>query len=64
MLSHFLKEKGYDGNGYKTAMNKTGTNLGLFEPKNVEFIKSKLIRISNVKVEFEDETNSELSSID
>ncbi|MGM9970098.1 MAG: RES family NAD+ phosphorylase [Anaeroplasma sp.] len=60
ILSHFLKEKGYDGIGYKSAMNKIGTNLVLFDPNNVEFIKSKLIRISNVKVEFEDEINSEL----
>lgn len=60
ILSHFLKEKGYDGIGYKSAMNKIGINLVLFDPNNVKFIKSKLIRIKNVKLEFDDEINNEL----
>lgn len=58
ILSHYLKSKGFDGISYKSSSYENGINLVLFDANNVKFINSKIMRIKNVKVEFEDEADT------
>lgn len=64
MLSHFFKSKGYDGISFKSSLLENGVNLVLFDANNVKFIGSKIFRIKNVKVEFENDYLSQPLTFD
>lgn len=49
-LSHLLKKSGYDGIIYKSAVSSNGTNIMLFNERNVSFVASEIITILEVPV--------------
>lgn len=55
MLAHFFKSKGYDGISFGSSILENGVNLVLFDAENVRFVGSKIFRIKNIKVEYENE---------
>lgn len=49
-LSHYVKEKGFDGIAYKSSMRNKGINLMLFDSSNVEFINSNIYTIKKINI--------------
>jgi len=48
-----LKNVGFDGIRYESAMNMSGINVALFDQKNTAFISSKLIEITELRCKYE-----------
>ena len=52
-LSDLVREHGFAGIRYGSAMQPEGTNIVLFDPNDAEVLDSKLVEISDTKVSFE-----------
>lgn len=57
MLVRRIREAGYDGIRYPSAMNMGGKNLVVFDPTAAEIGPSQLVEVRDVHVEFEPFTN-------
>jgi hypothetical protein len=53
-LSGIIQEACFDGVRYSSAMAPTGTNIALYDPSTVEEISSKLVRVTDVEIKYED----------
>lgn len=51
-LSHYFQNKKFDGIAYSSSLRKGGTNIMLFEEKNIKFISSEIISINDVNVDY------------
>jgi RES domain-containing protein len=52
-LTDAVRDAGFDGIRYPSAMQRGESNIVLFDPVNVEFIRSKLVEITEVVIKFE-----------
>lgn len=51
-LSQAIRDAGYDGIRYPSAMHPAGTNVVLFDPAVVTFETSRLVKVAEVKVSY------------
>jgi RES domain len=51
-LANRIRSAGLGGIRYRSAMQRNGSNVVLFDPANAESLASKLLRISDVKVQY------------
>jgi hypothetical protein len=51
-LTYAVRMAKFDGIRYPSAMKRDGSNIVLFDPNDVEFVNSKLVRIDDVIVQF------------
>lgn len=51
LVSHKIKDKGYDGILFKSSLRKEGVNALIFDEHNIEFVSSYNLEIDNVKVD-------------
>jgi RES domain-containing protein len=54
-LCREIREAGYDGIRYPSAMKEGGSNLVLFDPARVDFMRSRLVKVTAVEVKYEDD---------
>ena len=55
LLADFVRDGGYDGIRYPSALRPRGTNVVLFDPDAVAIGKSKLIRIRSISLLYKEE---------
>jgi len=51
-LCREIRDAGYDGIRYPSAMKQDGTNVVLFDPAKAEFVESRLVRVTDVAVTY------------
>lgn len=52
-LADFVRASSFDGMRYPSAMHAQGANIVLFDPASCEFVDAKLVRVSNIEIEYE-----------
>lgn len=52
MLAYRIREYGFDGIRYPSAMNPAGSNIVLYDPRLVKVLASRLVEIESVKVAY------------
>lgn len=56
-LCEYLRQKGFDGIKYKSAVSPTGTNLIIFDTdssdKAYEIVESRVYEVENIDIQFE-----------
>jgi RES domain-containing protein len=57
-LTDAVRDTGFHGIRYPSAMQPGGSNIVLFDPADVEFVSSKLVTVTSVGIEFEPTTSS------
>jgi RES domain-containing protein len=60
-LAAFVRDARYDGIRYPSALNPDGTNVVLFDPEIASVTDSKLVRVTDLKFEYEEEEMEEAS---
>ncbi len=58
-IAEFIKNKGFDGVKYKSAMNDKGSNLCIFSPSNFDISIVKEINIIGIKYEIDEKNINE-----
>lgn len=52
ILSHKIKEKNLDGILYRSALKKDGSNILLFDEKDVKYTSTDIIRINDIAIDY------------
>jgi RES domain-containing protein len=62
-LAHYIEAAGYDGIRFPSALNPGGTNVVLFNPNVAEILESKLVQVTHVSVDYEEEQKQDMERV-